>query len=498
MIFFSQSPGAPTYYGANTSITQVFVAPTSSNVPTPGSGGCLPTCTNGINTIMFDPDFGTKMVRASDPTVTTCTDNDMITSFAGNGDENLFNSASPPTAFIMYCTDGTPVIMGLNASTLQVCFWTGSRSTSSLPGNTIIEFSRTTPTLIFATLNTTGQSKVLNYSLSGSPCSGSISASSTYYDFNDGVCLQSATMLASAVVKMGLQGTSAGDSTVSVYFSSTSGQGSAGDVLVCRKSASGVEAWLTANATMYASFLGTGYSGSSSPYSGAANYTGFSGVPNFTLHHCTQALDGWIACQCNNHYTGTYPSGSVGAACVTTDLFPYLWLNGSTSVIADTTHNGGHWCSDNVKFYTMPNSPTGQWYALTVSGGSGAPTALLGSIPSSIATPFDQHCGQNSLDADSLIGATTMSTVALSGGNQPFAWWREIDLFGATGTVRVAHTNSTQGSSSTVFDCTDAIGAISQDRNFFMWSSDWMGTLGVDNSSGPRCDVFIADLRYVP
>ncbi|MGC2541496.1 MAG: hypothetical protein WA372_09855, partial [Candidatus Sulfotelmatobacter sp.] len=85
----------------------------------------------------------------------------------------------------------------------------------------------------------------------------------------------------------------------------------------------------------------------------------------------------------------------------------------------------------------------------------------------------------------------------------PAPWYNEIIAVAADGTDktwRFGHTFITTKSQR--FSTSYAIGSVSQDGKFFMFSSDWMGTLGSE-SGGKACtigsdcrgDVFVIELR---
>jgi len=69
------------------------------------------------------------------------------------------------------------------------------------------------------------------------------------------------------------------------------------------------------------------------------------------------------------------------------------------------------------------------------------------------------------------------------------------EIFGITqngGYIRAAH--SYNSGSSVDFNCSNTIGTVSQTGRFFVWTSDWLTTLGKDDTGHYRCDVFIVNL----
>jgi len=126
---------------------------------------------------------------------------------------------------------------------------------------------------------------------------------------------------------------------------------------------------------------------------------------------------------------------------------------------------------------------------------------LTNSFPAGITPPFDQHQSWNNVDpADSLpFFSVTFSTTT----PYPAPWYNEIIAVAADGsgkTWRFAHDFTTTHSHR--FSTAWAIGTISQDGRFFIFSSDWMGSLGSESGAasctvGTNCrgDVFVVELK---
>jgi hypothetical protein len=69
------------------------------------------------------------------------------------------------------------------------------------------------------------------------------------------------------------------------------------------------------------------------------------------------------------------------------------------------------------------------------------------------------------------------------------------EIFGITQSgnyIRAAHTYNS--GSSSYFNCGSTIGTVSQTGRFFVWTSDWLTTLGKDDTNQNRCDVFVVNL----
>jgi hypothetical protein len=150
------------------------------------------------------------------------------------------------------------------------------------------------------------------------------------------------------------------------------------------------------------------------------------------------------------------------------------------------------------RLFTAPGSPTS-----IIPNPSGFPTCTGGGVCPS--APFDFHAGWSNVDANDTYPFFLTSVLNVT----PFlsAWYREVlAVSPITGTVyRFAHTFNT--GQSLRFSTQQAIGAISQDGRFYLWSSDWMGTLGSESGTstctlggtkdgtGCRGDVFVVEAR---
>ena len=106
----------------------------------------------------------------------------------------------------------------------------------------------------------------------------------------------------------------------------------------------------------------------------------------------------------------------------------------------------------------------------------------------------DDHVSWNDDDTtDTRPFATSTVTIPL-GSKITAPWQNEILVFMRDGIVhREAHTfNSGKAK---FFACQNAIGSISQDGEWFFYSSDWEGTLGTDRDGNSRCDDFAVKLH---
>jgi len=120
-------------------------------------------------------------------------------------------------------------------------------------------------------------------------------------------------------------------------------------------------------------------------------------------------------------------------------------------------------------------------------------------LPPGLVSPFDLHQGWSNVKAGDTLPILLSTTSKLS--PFPSAWYNEVQAIDPTvGTVwRFAHTYTNQTSQR--FDTRNGIGGVSQDGNFYAWSSDVIGTLGSESGAstctlGTNCrgDVFIVEL----
>lgn len=108
----------------------------------------------------------------------------------------------------------------------------------------------------------------------------------------------------------------------------------------------------------------------------------------------------------------------------------------------------------------------------------------------------DDHASWNNDDtSDNQPFFTSTVTIPL-GTLITSAWQNEILGFSRIdpGTVwRFLSTYNT--GTSPFFSCQNSIGTVSQDGKWFMFTSDWGNTLGLDSAGNHRCDLFIGQLR---
>jgi hypothetical protein len=122
-------------------------------------------------------------------------------------------------------------------------------------------------------------------------------------------------------------------------------------------------------------------------------------------------------------------------------------------------------------------------------------------LPAGMQTPLDQHQSWNNADpTDSLpFFSTTWSTVSPF----PTAYYNEIIGYATDGSGKIWRFGHNFITARSQFFSTEyGIGSVSQDGKFFIFSSDWMGTLGSLSATNTcmagvdcRGDVFVIELN---
>ena len=211
----------------------------------------------------------------------------------------------------------------------------------------------------------------------------------------------------------------------------------------------------------------------------------------WTIHNVKLSKDGnWLIVASQNCSSSICSMG------------PYFWQIGTTNITfcGAAGSCSGHWTEGYTHWENNDNSPMAN--QVIRSFAQATSTSNLTSIfPPGITAPLDQHQSWNNVDpADTLpFFSTTWSTTSPF----PAPWYNEIIAVAADGsgkTWRFAHSFITAHSQR--FSTEYAIGTVSQDGRFFIFSSDWMGKLGSESGAttctiGRDCrgDVFVVELR---
>jgi len=435
----------------------------------------VPDVTAGANTVATDPQFGGRILRMTDGNTDSSSANaSFVATYSGGDIDNRWNSNSTLLAFGR--TGGSnSYVTSFNPATMQV------GATFYLVPSKAVAFPDTNPNVLY------------DFEFSASPAMAAIKkydftsglstpTVTTVYDFSQGDCINGYAPTAQTFFTIAKD-----DQTFMIGMGDTPGGAQNTAVLVAvYKVGSGCRVYNTSNATdggvPAASIVGDW-----GP-TGAITMTGGTSNPDeYTLHEVTGSLNGSFLILAQGTCLNSCGSDA-----------PFLWQTNTVSVIPSNT--SGHYCQGYNLFIHGNNSPQGQMAIATIANPP-VNTNLI--TTANLGTPgvsaLDIHCSWNndsSSDTAFVVQANT-STGALSGigpvngvvGSFSGPFVNEILGYptSAPGSSsafirRFAHSFISAISAS--FSAQEAIGTVSQDGRFFMFTSDWMGTLG--SSSGGR------------
>ncbi len=471
LVTTATSCGPPTY---NCSRNDLIPAPNPAVPPQVGpntcSAGSLNTCGNltGANTIVTDPDFGNRIVRATDST-SGCGGTCIVSNSGANGAQ-MWNNNS--TFFVTGTTGGGDILFSFNPSTLHAA------RLNSLPGGTGYIWSWLNPSILYG-INRTVISK---YDLTGYT-GGTLPTPAVVFDFNSAGCLQADPNWNAnpAVTWRGQFQSSKDDLNFATPLSNAGVQGT-GTFAVVYTVGKGCRVLDTKSGVIY----------------GQWGVTGTISIPDrWTIHANAIGKGGdWDGVGFNNCLSATCSGTSSG----------YFWRVATTFLDFPTGCVGGH---ETLGYTSRINNSGCNHYgqdSMRTFANPGSAINLLANFPSGMVTPFDQHIAwQNDDPSDSypFISSTWTNIFPL-----PAAWYNEViatypssSLGIPMGTVkRFAHSFITGKNQR--FDTEYAIGHVSPDGRFFMYASDWLGTLGSEGGAasctiGADCrgDVYIVELK---
>jgi len=421
----------------------------------------------GANTIVVDPSFGNRIVRITDANTDPApsfVNRTFVSATSGSADENLWNLDS--TMFIVQDSGARAYPYTFNPSTMQAA----RMYVSSFPataGFTLSDsgaWSHQSSNLLYVATGTT----INKYDFSDQTTAPS---PQLVYDFTSSPNCLPAGFSPTWQTRGGV---SADDTVFGMGYSNKGGQGT-GVYVVAYKAGSGCSTLNTQ----------TGQVG------GDWGEKGTIIIPDrWTVHNVKISKDGnWLVVATN---------GCLSSSCL---HGPYFWQIGTTNVY-DCGEGGlcdGHWTEGYSHWVNNNNTPyTNQ--VMRLFGQPSSAASLTHSFPVGL-TGIDQHQSWNNVDpGDSVPFASSTWTQTTP---FPAPWYNEIIAVAADGsgtTWRFAHSFITANSQS--FSTQYAIGSISQDGKFFIFSSDWMGTLGSESGAktctvGTDCrgDVFVVELR---
>jgi hypothetical protein len=450
----------PPAYNCSRSDREIAQLPTS-----------LPNVGNlaGANTTVTDPAFGNAIVRITDfhtdPSAPLSFARTFVTSSSGSADENLWNVDS--SLFVLQSDGGAGYPYAFNAANLHATrlypsSYPSSNGLKLAGGGT---WSRVSSNLLYLDAGTT----ITSYDFTDRT---NPPAPQLVYDFTSSPsCLPPGF----SVTWKTKGGVSAGDTVFAMAYSNRGNQGSA-IYAVAYKVGSGC-AMLNTQTGQITGDWGT---------SGPANIN-----DRWTIHNVKLSKDGnWLILAATNCLSSSCSKG------------PYFWQIGTTNVTSCGASGlcSGHWTEGYTHWVNNNNTPLGDQVIRTFADPD--PRSITQSFPERIVAPFDQHQSWNNADpADSVpFLASTWSPISK---DFPAAWYNEIIGVASDGSGKVwRFGHSFISSRSGVFSTRYAIGSVSQDGRFFLFSSDWMGTLGSEEgdqtcrlASNCRGDVFVLQLN---
>lgn len=447
-----------------------------------------PGMSRGKNTIVTPSDFKLPIVRATD---STSYEHRTMAVTSGSNGENIFNTND--TYLIVNDDEGWRYPLAFDPATMKVLntsAWTFGSNQVRWDGSS--SFSRTTANVAYAVPG--GNTKIEgvkgnNMRLYKITLTGTTSIKATaseVFDFESCAGMASPYSIVGGSVWHSTLTVSAGDKRYSMGFSRKGIQNTGTDVIVYDAPSHNCYHYDTAHARLCTT-------------SGCVPMS----LPDeFTLHGVYMSLDG-------NYVRITFYNCISGGCKEGKNSNPYIWEVGTTNVTrcynsSHTANCAGHMVEGYTHLYNGTVWPETGKRAFT----DPLSYSVVNTTPS-FSPLSDTHYSNNAADAYDThpFWVTTVENVRTSFGGAgcnktgnlyegctfPGPLYGEI--FGITqrgGYIRAAH--SYNSGSSANFDCHNTIGAVSQTGKFFAWTSDWLTTLGKDNTGALRCDVFIVNL----
>jgi hypothetical protein len=441
----------------------------------------LPSVGNltGANTLVTDPAFSNRIVRVTDANTDPSRPNfTFIATASGSADENQWNTDS--TLFMSYNMNAGTYPFSFDPTTMQVSrlYVSNFPATGGMQLNTVGEWSRANSQWWYTMDTGSNGLQILKYDFTDR---STPPAPQLVYDFSSSAnCLGSGFKQTWAADG----GIAASDAVFSMAFANSGGQdGNGANFVAVYTPGKGCRVWNTATGQV----------------TGDWGPTGTISLPDRVhIHNMKMSKDGnWIIVTWNN----------CASSCP--DSQPFFWniptLNAYTMPSCQTAGGscGGHWTMGYSTYaYENKNSPPD--FAIMPFSNTSSLTVVDPNQPAGFAPPWDQHNAWNNTNAtDSVPFCTSSFNPTGYNGTLRFAWDQEILCFAVNGSGKVwrfAHTFSTDKSQR--FSTSEAIGTVSQDGQFYIFSSDWMGTLGAEGGGasctiGSNCrgDVFIVELK---
>jgi hypothetical protein len=459
------------------SVAQVYQARTDLNVqsypasiPCPGSscagGGALV----GAGTVITPSDFNTAMVRATDANTATLSPSvSFISSIGGTAETNEFDTTDTRAYF--GDVSGLLHFMSINPAV-------SPPATSVLYGNldcggpyiSNFFFSFTQPQFGYASAHNAAGNVVI--------CSVNVSSSTTQPTLTNGNIVQLFDLSNCVGTLANVRSFAVDDVTVSaddqtfLVMASDNGGSNTYDYLVVWNRTNGCRYWNTTTGAV----------------SGAWGVNGtIDLVQRMYGHDARISKDGnWVLLTSVGNYL-------------------YMWNIFTTHGRNDVLTSGHTAIGYNhaVQNSTVPTQQSMEIFPVSTDA-SEAAQLWIGSQGPAAYTPCDNHIAwSNASVSDNTPVFTTSVTSQFAATH---AWENEIDAFSTNGSgivYRFGHTYSSTASQ--FFAVSQAIGSVSQDGKYFIWTTDWDGMLGNVNGASAACtigkdcraDVFIMQLPIV-
>jgi hypothetical protein len=461
---------------------------TTAAIPYPGTIPCpARSCSSGgsvagANYTLTPSDFGNAVTRVTDYNTLGATNSCCDWSYNGDAYVNPFDATD--TRFVLYSDGNLAIPMQWNGSTLTATKLYGAGYYMATPfPRSSVTFSYIQPYIGYA-LGINGSNDPAIYSFNFS--------SSTSAPV--GVQITDLATCAPALAGLGFLAdndliVSKDDQTFGIELSTTSGQGSAGNVyVVVWNRTNGCRVWETDNGAV----------------TGAWGATGTINMPDrFTLHDAVLNPSGaWMYVQYNTCLAANKCSTGTNSG-----IQGYFWNISTLNVTGNNSYDAcghvglGYSTEVNLCFYGSGYNST-TWYQRPMNAPNTTPPTGVINSGSPIGAPsLDQHTSwttDNPFDTAPFCASTETGTFAVT-----YPYDNEIDCVAmdGSGTIwRFGHTYSTH--LATNFEAQNSIGGVSADGQWFLWTSDWDGMLGNTSGASNACtlrtncrnDVFIMAL----
>jgi hypothetical protein len=430
----------------------------------------------GANRVVEDPNFNSRIVRVTDANTDPLHRNyTFIASASGSAEENLWNTDS--TLFISYNTGAGVYPFTFDRTTMRAARLYASEfpSTEGMSMSSLGQWSRVNSQVLYVMNGT--QLQKYDVSNRKSPPSSEL-----VYDYKSSPNCLGHDFPSNPWFTLG--GVAAGDSAFAMGFSKSGSQDSPGaNFVVVYTVGKGCRVYNTASGQV---------SGDWGP-TGAVNIPG-----RVHIHNAKLSKDGnWVYITWNNCANSSCP-----------DAQPLFWNVPTQKVYLIGTcpsHSPcpAHQAAGYTHFFFEDGNAAPNFDLVPFSN-LNSPTLLNPNQPPDFSSPWDQHPSWNNVSNSDDTPVCTSSFIPPGAPAKfAFAWQDEVLCIATDGSGKVwrfAHTFNSDRSQR--FSTSEAIGTVSQDGRFFIFSSDWMGTLGSESGS-PTCtigtdcrgDVFIVELK---